>query len=191
MNENRQAIIEMISRTKDHKRMNVLIKHYIHLFHPKTLLTNVLVNLVNDIIENERKEDNKMENLRNNDISDLLRYLGKEVKIEYNEDDLIFKVKTLFLMNGLANKDTQNTNLNEVLKSINDKLSNEIKVSGIEENKSLVGDIKAFIILSIYRVTIYDYIKFSLEKNSAESNQILNILDMEDNNEWKGARLSD
>lgn len=187
MDENRQAIIEMISRTKDHKRMNVLIKHYIHLFHPKTLLTNVLVNLVNDIIENERKEDNKMENLRNNFISDL----GKEVKIEYNEDDLIFKVKTLFLMNGLANKDTQNTNLDVVLKSINDKLSNEIKVSGIEENKSLVGDIKAFIILSIYRVTIYDFIKFSLEKNSPESSQILNILDREDNNEWKGARVSD
>lgn len=191
MDENRQAIIEMISRTKDHRRMNVLIKHYIHLFHPNTLFTNVLVNLVNDIIENERKEDNKMENLRNEIISNLLEEVRKNVKIEYNEDELIFKVKTLFLMNGLANKDIQNTNLDEVLKSINDKLSNEIKVIGIEGNKSLVGDIKAFIILSIYRVTIYDYIKFSLEKNSPESSQILNILDREYNNDWKGARLSD
>lgn len=188
MDENRQAIIEMMCRTKDHKRMNVLIKHYIHLFHPKTLLTNVLVNLVNDVIEYERKEDNKMTdyNFKNNDFLN-----ANNVKIEYNEDDLIFKVRTLFLMNGLANNDTQNTNLDEVLKSINDKLSNEIKVTGIEENKSVVGDIKAFIILSIYRVTVYDYIKFSLEKNSAESSQILNILDIEDNNEWRGARLSD
>ena len=188
MDENRQALIEMISRTKDHKRMNVLIIHYIHLFHPHTLMTNVLVNLVNDIIENERKEDNKMTE-NNFKFHDFLN--ANNVKIEYNEDDLIFKVKTLFLMNGVANTDTQNTNLDEVLKSINDKLTNEIKVSGIEENKSLVGDIKSFIILSIYRVTIYDFIKFSLEKNSPESSQILNILDKEDNNEWKGARLSD
>lgn len=186
MDENRQALIEMISRTKDNKRMNVLIKQYIHLYHPNTLLTNVLVNLVNDIIENERKEDNKMQDINFKNL-----FNATDVNISYNEEDLILDSKFLMLMNGLKNEDTQNTDLYNVFKSINEKLTNDIKVSGIEENKSLVGDIKTFIILKLYLVCLYDFINFSLEKNSPESSQILNILDREYNNDWKGARLSD
>lgn len=184
MDENRQALIEMISRTKDHKRMNVLIKHYIHLFHPRTLLTNVIVNLVNDIIEYERKEDNKMHKFNFNE-------LFNDVKIDYNENDLAFNTKILLLMNGLSNKDTQNTDLGKVIASINEKLSKQIEVSGIEENKSLIGDIKSFIVLKCYLVTLYDFIKFSLENNSPESSEILKILNKEYSNDWKGARLSD